>query len=968
MSEILARAADNTTDSSVPSPATEFMKYDPLIRNELRQTYNEAGKVLAAASKSVEAVIDLNLNNADILGSFQTNVAENMAPTYFTDDSDGKRYDAVLSRSGDNFKSGDAWEHNNILYTAIQNSSNVQYETDEDALTSIKGWAVTKNGQLAISNISGAYLTIDTEKGEIEIAAQKQVQLICGGEINLYSKDVVITGEEDVIIGGPNVTIYSTDTNGDNTKGVHIFASQYSSDSNASSLSAVDITGDGVVIGSAGKIDIKSAEGINIYSSDTSSTSAIRINREQGIYLGSNQPIRLFSGTSVPSSGITNASVEISNSRILFGVTNGQKGNAVDITKDYIIFGSSFINSNGEETTTNIGSSTGGAGVKITQTSIQMATGTANTNTRNYISMDSSGIIIANANNETNGSYVKVSKDGVLIGANTTTQQQNLINDITGTSHNISYSGARFQVYAPNFCVNSSGTLYAYNANISGTIRATAGRIGGWTIGSDYITTDTKRTTYDSSNSGMTLSAGGIGARSSSTQYFTLSSTGILKAYNATISGNITAKNGTFGDGAYNITIGTSTVGNLKYGNIHSDNKDSLTSQYSGFYLGANGLAIGAYNSTIKHNPFEVDTLGKLYAKGAIIEGNITATGGEIGGWTIGKTPQNHSYITTSPSRTEYNSSSEGMTLDANGIGAYKDDTQYFTLSTTGILTAYNANINGTINSENGKIGGWYIGSNYIGNKDSFNSSTIGLYNKLNNDSDDGMNIVLPDEIDIDITDDGNGEINWGGDGDIITNNTSNNKTTETYITLWAGSQEKQNANFRVYANGSVNAGNLYAKSGKLTGNLIVENSLGLKGRLRLGYGSDWRIIFDEDSYYTNLYNITLRNGTCFSIRHGSSDRFVFYSDKLTIRYDNDNQINLSSGGISITGDVTISKDLDVSGKIKINGNEIRQFPSNGRTYTYSNIVDMNTFSIDFDKKKWSWKAYKLAFKDGLLT
>lgn len=1011
MSEILSRAADNTTDGSVPSPATEFMKYDPLIRNELRQTYNEAGKVLAAASKSVEDVIALDLRNADILRSFQVDIADNVAPSLFrigkfkkedgTEVEYAKRHKIVNGIATENaeFKMGDFLEKGErneegekviytiSVYTAVQSSSKIQYDLTsnppEEPGISMKGWTPLKDGKLAVSDITGASINMDAEAGRMEILAGKQMNLLCGGNLNLL-------GGESVVIGGPDVTIFSGEyiekedgsiETPDLTKGVHIFATRYNPKNSSGDKAAVDITGNG--------IEMRASQGINFISSnvDGEDIAVISLSKDKGIYLGSNQPIRLFSGTSVPSSGITNASVEISNSRILFGVTNGQKGNAVDITKDYIIFGSSFINSNGEETTTNIGSSTGGAGVKITQTSIQMATGTANTNTRNYISMDSSGIIIANANNETNGSYVKVSKDGVLIGANTTTQQQNLINDITGTSHNISYSGARFQVYAPNFCVNSSGTLYAYNANISGTIRATGGEICPADADKIYIGRSNhhwngSKYIYDSA--------------------------------------------------------------------IYSGSKSSLTANSSGFYLGTNGLAIGAYNSNTKRSPFEVDTSGNLYAKGAIIEGNIIATDGSIGGWTIDKDSDGHGYLYYSSATpggsdsslllfpygykttnsiagsekgeqhfwsftigkkfgvtdqgelfasaanisgtiTSKNGSIGGWTIDDDSIfTGIKDNSDSILLSSKpfsrtingeslsnlrfamnnkfgvtseGKLYASDANISGIINSEEGKIGGWYIGSSYIGNEDSLENSTIGLYNGNKTQSEqDGMEIEIDESeliIDVDLHTDDDGNISLENNN-IVNNSTKNNY----YIALWAGSSKKIESNFQVYTDGTVKTGNLYTK------NAIINNTLITKEKISLYLNSDtWQIKAGRSKNSNTTFNIVFNSKSTFNFRYGSDTRLISSYNKLILGFNNNHKIEFSSNKTSISGDTDISGDLQVTGNIYKGNTEIlsyiqsniRQFPSNGLSGTIHNLM------FRYNKNSNSWHYGDFTFKDGLL-
>ena len=155
------------------------------------------------------------------------------------------------------------------------------------------------------------------------------------------------------------------------------------------------------------------------------------------------------------------------------------------MTKDYILLGSAKINTNtgepDEEDVENTGTKSGAAGVKITKEYIRMDTGAVNTSERNYFSMDKNGIRLANANNEENGALVEINQKGVIIGV--AGNKATFTTPITaGQAFSGNYSGARFQVYAPNFVVDADGHLYAYNADISGTILAGDGQIGGWVI------------------------------------------------------------------------------------------------------------------------------------------------------------------------------------------------------------------------------------------------------------------------------------------------------------------------------------------------------------------------------------------------------------------------------------------------------------------------------------------------------
>ena len=96
------------------------------------------------------------------------------------------------------------------------------------------------------------------------------------------------------------------------------------------------------------------------------------------------------------------------------------------------------------------------------------------------------------------------------------------------------------------------------------------------------------------------------------------------------IDGNITARNGTFiGSITSTATIsgGTISGGAITGGTI------SIGSGNTIFKADSNGIYLG--NATFADAPFRVSPGGVLNASNATISGNITATGGSIGGWLV---------------------------------------------------------------------------------------------------------------------------------------------------------------------------------------------------------------------------------------------------------------------------------------------------------------------------------------------
>ena len=526
----------------VVSPPEAYAQYEPFIRQELKASWEEAGKLLAAATSSVQDVHNLVINNADILAGFKENIKANLTPTDFIDDSNGRRYNPKINSTALSFKVGDIWTRaDGNIYLATENSSQVNYGNMSNAnkLISLNGWSLIKDGSLA--QIKGAALNVDAEHGKIDLEAETNISLRSGKDVAIQANaNVLVQANNKVDITGSQINIGSVSPS--DNKGIKIVSSTASGANAATSY--VDIKPSGIDMATAGGITMKGADGINIYSSDSSNTSAIRINKDEGIYLGTNKPLKLYSGA-VDDIG-TGAAVELSSSRLLLGVTGGKTGSAVDITKDYIIFGSAIVDEK-DSVNTNVGTKDGAAGVKITKNSIEMAVGNVqDEGSRSYISMTGGKIHLANADREGNGALVDISQKGIIIGsAGKAADFTRYITADEAFSGN--YDGARFQVYAPNFVVDANGHLYAFNADISGKIIAGAGQIGGWVIDKTKIIAGNSAvglsSTFDTSTNGANdiMFWAGTTNKKPANASFKVYGNGAMTATNATIRGSITA-------------------------------------------------------------------------------------------------------------------------------------------------------------------------------------------------------------------------------------------------------------------------------------------------------------------------------------------------------------------------------------------------------------------------------------------
>ena len=193
------------------------------------------------------------------------------------------------------------------------------------------------------------------------------------------------------------------------------------------------------------------------------------------------------------------------------------------------------------------------------------------------------------------------------------------------------------------FGVTTNGDLYASNANISGKIIATSGKIGKYTITDNWLITG--------SGSSCTGIGGNqafwAGSENSNAAPFRVSYAGALVATNATITGSITATSGKIG--GCSITDGVLKVTS---GNITSVNASNITSgTLSADRIGANSITVGKITTenlvgtngwiNLNKGTFNYGS-GKLVWNGSTLSMNgtikttdITATGGTIAGFNV---------------------------------------------------------------------------------------------------------------------------------------------------------------------------------------------------------------------------------------------------------------------------------------------------------------------------------------------
>ena len=317
-------------------------------------------------------------------------------------------------------------------------------------------------------------------------------------------------------------------------------------------------------------------------------------------------------------------------------------------------------------------------------------------------------------NDDETGTVFNVDKTGAVT-ANSVT--------ITGGSLNIN----------DLFVVDNEGHMQALNAEIVGSITADSGAIGGFTIANNSIYKDIASLDSEET-SGVYIGTDGIRLGASGT--FTVTADGKMKAKSAElesatltkadISGKITATEGNiagfevsadgFKNDAYLIKIGPEEITYGTYTDKYLKTQNVLTLTKDGSFT------LKGYNTDTKKESSIVLQNGTI-----TVTGNISATSGNIGGYTIADYGLYNAEI--QDWNTTYEDGTKGVYICTDGIrvgaklkflndGTIKsegDSTSVYTnISATGKLTAKDADISGKIIMKSGDMAGLTITSDSI--------------------------------------------------------------------------------------------------------------------------------------------------------------------------------------------------------------------------------------------------------------
>lgn len=220
------------------------------------------------------------------------------------------------------------------------------------------------------------------------------------------------------------------------------------------------------------------------------------------------------------------------------------------------------------------------------------------------------------------------------------------------------------------FRVTHDGKLYASGVDISGTITASSGKIGAFSLTTSGALYTNGKSTFASTAQGFYIGSDGL---SIGTNQFKVTSAGALSASGVDISGKVKASEG---------SIGNFTLGNALYSGT---TKTTYASTAAGVYIGTDGIAMG------QNNPFKVDSNGNLTASKATITGVITANSGKIGAFTLNTNGQlYYGKASLDDNKSGFFLSSGGIALGANSV---------FKVDSNGNLTASKATISGVIHA-----------------------------------------------------------------------------------------------------------------------------------------------------------------------------------------------------------------------------------------------------------------------------
>lgn len=445
------------------------------------------------------------------------------------------------------------------------------------------------------------------------------------------------------------------------------------------------------------------------------------------------------------------------------------------------------------------------------------------------------------------------------------------------------------------FWVDASGTMHLKGSIITGD-----GSIAGWTIGPNKISSGAGGNHVAISSDSDSDYRIWAGNETASSAPFSVQANGKVYAADGEFAGTMYIRGGEMTAGTIkgDTSMTGGTAGGWHISSEHIGNNaaksDSTIAIASGtgsaVVIWAGGTPTEVEGKTLA--PFRVQADGKVYATdgefsgtmyirggemtGGTIEGSTAMTGGTAGGWCISA-----SHIGNAASKDD---SSVGLASSTSGTdiviwaGNKTQANAPFKVQANGKIIATDGEFTGTMHITGGDMtggtisgdtamtggtaGGWYIGSDYIGNASTKDGSSVGL-----------------------------------------------SSGTGTSIVMWAGSTTQESAAFRVQADGHVYASNL-----DITGGSIV---------IKDGSTEKFKV---TSTGAVTAADLTITGGSItigsnFSV--DSNGNVTIGAGSITIgsnfSVDSKGNVTIGAGSISIGGKFSV----DSNGNVTINGGNI---------------------------------------------
>lgn len=198
----------------------------------------------------------------------------------------------------------------------------------------------------------------------------------------------------------------------------------------------------------------------------------------------------------------------------------------------------------------------------------------------------------------------KINSKGLYYGSSISGATHALLNSgQTYTIDGVSRNNIIFKA-GNNFGVDTSGSLFATGATITGVINATSGKIGNWNISGGALSNGNVQLTADGNliANGVTINSGTV--------------SGTLNT------GNLTATGGTIGGWSISdVQLHKLIAGRYRF-EIRSDR-------------GSGEPSLLVYDTSYSRYNWYVRPDGYMYARSANISGTLYSTGGSIAGWTL---------------------------------------------------------------------------------------------------------------------------------------------------------------------------------------------------------------------------------------------------------------------------------------------------------------------------------------------